>query len=175
LHLLLGNLKAYQQLCKRMPAEVEQSTDAQVAYDAARPCTVSPEGPINPAQAVNWAERAVAVGRQASNLHMLGRAHYRAGQFDEAVRRCEESLKIQPNWPGRILNWLVLAMAHQRLNHPDDARQWLAQAVQWRDNLPKRNHKTPIAPGSLYRAEWLEFNVLYPEARALLEAAAQMK
>jgi Flp pilus assembly protein TadD len=67
------------------------------------------------------------------HLHALGLAHYRAGQYDQAIRRVRESLERDPKWPAQAVNWLVLAMAHHRLGRAEGARVWLGRAVAWID------------------------------------------
>ena len=54
----------------------------------------------------------------------LGAALYRAGRFDEAIRRLEESIQL-PNSESRQEYSAFLAMAHHRLGHRDEARHWL--------------------------------------------------
>jgi len=47
-------------------------------------------------------------------------------------------------------DWVFLAMSHQRLGHPDEARQWLDKAKHWISGL--------------------ELKLLYMEAESLLSA-----
>ncbi len=61
----------------------------------------------------------------------------RAGRLDEAVRRFEQSLAVQPDWPNHGLNAYGLALAHHRLGHPDEARRWLDIAEHWLDRLDR--------------------------------------
>jgi tetratricopeptide (TPR) repeat protein len=175
LRLLLRDVPAYQQLCRRLPQREDAAKNPH-AYNASRIGTLSAQAPFAASQVVRWAEQAVAVEKSAWRLHMLARAHYRAGQFDQAVRRCRESLDVEPGWPGRILNWLVLALAHQRLGHADEARQWLAKACQWHGGLARRKDQTAaIRPRGLHVNDWLEFHVLLPEAQALVQRGAENK
>src|ERR1700722_17768005 len=52
---------------------------------------------------------------------------YRAGRFEDAIRRHEETIGS-----GGPQDWVFLAMAHHRLCHRDEALRWL-------DRL--RNHR----------------------------------
>jgi tetratricopeptide (TPR) repeat protein len=172
--LLAGDAKGYEQLRKQLPERVAQAKNPVVSYVAARACMISPKAVADPLQAVRWAEKAVASqSKTAWYLHVLGAVHYRAGQFDPAVRRCRESLKAQPSWPGNMLNWLVLAMAEHRLGHAGQARQWLAKAIQWRGKLPRQEGKGVVSPPDSHPSDWLEFNVLFREAQALIPAEKQ--
>jgi tetratricopeptide (TPR) repeat protein len=66
----------------------------------------------------------------------LGAALYRAGRFAQAVERLKltncawEQAKIKPatNYSPSYC-WFFLAMAHHRLSHDEEARQWLDKAT----------------------------------------------
>src|SRR5262249_58150654 len=88
-------------------------------------------------------------------LHALALAHYRAGQFEKAVERSQESLRADPRWGGTPLNWLVLALAHQRLGHDDEAGQWLDKATSWREKAaPRSRQGQPTSPPDLSLSAW---------------------
>jgi hypothetical protein len=57
-------------------------------------------------------------------LKTLGAALYRAGRYDDAIRRREEGIQ---SGGGRSLppDWAFLALAHFRLSHRAEARRWL--------------------------------------------------
>ena len=56
-------------------------------------------------------------GRQkALVLNTLGIALYRAGRFEESIRRSHEAIVCRGN-EGSVYDWAVLAMAHYRLGH----------------------------------------------------------
>jgi serine/threonine protein kinase/Flp pilus assembly protein TadD len=164
-----GDARGYEQLRTQLiewaGRQGENSTDA---YFAARTCLVPPKGSPDPELAVRWAERVVRIhGKSAWNLHTLGFAHLRARQWKESIRRCRESLEAQPGWGARMLNWLVLAMAHQRLGQAEEARLWLTLATQWREALAD--------PQAIDLTDWLEFQLLLPEARDLVQGPAAKK
>jgi WD40 repeat protein/tetratricopeptide (TPR) repeat protein len=177
LRLLLGDADGYRQVGKQLLGRLGPSADVNAQCQASRTCILTAQGLTEPARAVQWAEPAVAAyPNEATARHTLGAAHYRAGQFDAAVRRCCESLEIKPAWQGNVLNFLVLAMAHQRLGRSDEARQWLEKAVRWREGLPPGpDSASPCCPAGLAVADWLEFHVLYPEARELVRGAVKNK
>jgi Flp pilus assembly protein TadD len=172
LHLLHGDTQSYVELCQELQKRMDQTSVPKPAYIVCRAGLLSSATPITPAQLVRWGEQAVAQEKKPWHLHTLGAAHYRAGQFEQAIERCRESLQFGPGWHGKILNWLVLAMAHQRLGRKDEARQWLAQLTQWRQTLPPSKEKIPLCPPSLHSWDWLEFQVLIREAEPLLNDAS---
>jgi tetratricopeptide (TPR) repeat protein len=59
----------------------------------------------------------------------LGAAHYRAGNWKEAVAALEKSMRLRKG--GDSFDWFFLAMAKWRLSQKEEARQWYDQAVPW--------------------------------------------
>ena len=68
-----------------------------------------------------WPSRRQRSATRPDDLNTLGAALYRAGRFDEAIRRLEESIRL-PGGESRPEDWAFLAMAHHRLGHRDEAR-----------------------------------------------------
>jgi tetratricopeptide (TPR) repeat protein len=100
-------------------------------------CAVLPEAATDPARLVAVAERAVAADPDNPRLFpALGAALYRGGRLLEAVQRLTsaEGATLGGATTGWLTpevetgSWLFLAMAHARLGHTAEARQWLAKA-----------------------------------------------
>src|SRR5262249_22467828 len=71
-----------------------------------------------------------------TNWTTLGVAHYRAGQWKEAVAALEHS--IERRLDGDSIDWFFLAMVRWRLGEKDKARESYDRAVQWMEkNKPK--------------------------------------
>ena len=105
--------------------------DPGVAYDVARAGSLAPGATDLPQKLVALAEKSAAhAPREGWRMYVLGLALYRAGRYEEAIRKLNESREADPNWHATALNWPVLAMAHCRLGHADEATRWLAQAEQ---------------------------------------------
>ena len=66
------------------------------------------------------------------------------------------------------MNWLWLALAHQRLGKAEEARRWLGKTRAWldqyRDGMPARAEEEL----GLHYHNWLEAHVLHREAEALI-------
>ena len=63
-------------------------------------------------------------------LDTLGGALLRAGRYDEAIARLNESLKVRTN--GETAGtWLFLALAHARRGDREQARRLYDQAGAW--------------------------------------------
>ena len=93
---------------------------------------------------------------KADYLNTLGAALYRAGRFDEAIRRLEEAIRLRGG-DGLPQDWAFLAMAHHRLGHRDEARRWL-------DRL--RDHQPSTDPDQFWNE--LEIRLLRSEAEAVI-------
>jgi tetratricopeptide (TPR) repeat protein len=130
--LLADYTQTYRQQCARLIGERGNTKDPRIAYLVARVCALAPDAVPDPNKLVEIAERAVQAQPAPHHLHVLGLAHYRAGQFDKAIEKLHKSM--EGNWRANAANWLVLAMAHQRLGHIDEARKWFDKAARWIDH-----------------------------------------
>jgi len=92
----------------------------------------------DPARAVELAKEAVRLMPDA-HWNTLGAAHYRAGDHQAAVAALEQSMKVRNG--GDSFDWFFLAMAHRRLGHGDDAREWYDKAVTWMDKNQPTNEE----------------------------------
>jgi serine/threonine protein kinase/tetratricopeptide (TPR) repeat protein len=88
-------------------------------------------------QAVQFAKKATqAAPKVASLWNTLGVAHYRAGQWPEALAALENSMQLGDG--GDASDWFFIAMAHRRLGHEEQARKYFQMAAEWTDqNRPK--------------------------------------
>jgi serine/threonine protein kinase len=125
-------------LCNRMLDDYGRTTEFLFASAVARWCALVPGSVPDPGRLVSLAEQAVAAGhRGPERLFRLSLAEYRAGRFDEAVRRARESLASLPegdNGPVAAIDAAILAMAHHRLGQTGEARRRLDEiaGIDWR-------------------------------------------
>jgi tetratricopeptide (TPR) repeat protein len=169
--LLSGDATEYRPACDRLLQRYAHDKRRWVLYFVARSCALAPGATPDPAQAVRLAELAVsAEPNWAHNLHTLGLAQYRAGKFDEAIRKFHESIAASPEWTGNIVNWLGLALAYHRQGQTDEARHWFEKALRWIDQVaPDGDRESPTPPQDVHDHEWLASRLLRREAEALLE------
>jgi tetratricopeptide (TPR) repeat protein len=81
-------------------------------------------------EAIDLAKRAVKATPTAGNYWgTLGNAHYRAGQWSEALAAFQQAAKLRNGGDG--LDWLFLAMTHGRLGEKEQGRVWYDQGVEW--------------------------------------------
>jgi tetratricopeptide (TPR) repeat protein len=168
LRLALGETAAYRKACSDMLQYFGASKEAASLNTVAWACVLAPDAVDQPARLVELAGRAVA--EQPANpayLGALGSAHYRAGQYDAALRRLTEAVQAHGKG-GMVQDWLFLALAHQRLGDTGAARQWLEHAARWIERAEREtpDHAAP-RPGWNERLEW---KVLRGEAESLLKA-----
>ena len=134
------------------------ASDWVTASSVAWSCTMGPDAPVDPGVPVRLAEiavRGIGAGDKHAVLNTLGAALYRAGRYDEAIRRLEEAIQARGGeHPG---DWPFLAMAHQRLGHRDEARRWL-------DRL--REHQPSMDPDQFWGE--LAIRLLRAEAEAVI-------
>ena len=104
------------------------TTDPNKANDVAWIAALAPGAVPDVESLVRLAELAVKprpdIQRKANNLNTLGAAVYRAGRFEEAIRRLEEGIQLR-NGISVPQDWVFLAMAHHRLGHRDQACRYL--------------------------------------------------
>jgi serine/threonine protein kinase/Flp pilus assembly protein TadD len=129
LRLSIGDSDGYGKVCRRMRERFARTLDALSASDMVRTYVLSPGAEADLAWTVELAQKCLA---SAPDAHWLlfaaGVAHYRAGQYEQAVQQLRESLKLGPHWTGRSRTYPILAMAHRRLGQESEARQALDAA-----------------------------------------------
>ncbi len=127
IRLWMGDLAGWRKLNGELLDRFGRTNEATRANNLAWACSMGPDGAADPQTPVRLAEFVVRkLPRSANSLNTLGWALFRAGRIDDAIRRVEEAIQIQRGRSGPD-DWPLLAMAHHRLGHRDQARQWLAR------------------------------------------------
>jgi tetratricopeptide (TPR) repeat protein len=159
-HTLPGDRAAWRSRLAALIARSDAMNAALLTNGLAWACIVGPKGTDDPDVAVGLAEAAVNATSQpsarANIMNTLGAALYRAGRFEEAIRRFDEEIQLRRG-TSLTQDWPYLAMAHHRLGHRDEARRWL-------DRL--RNYQ-PNTDRDQFWAE-LEIRLLRSEAEAVI-------
>jgi WD40 repeat protein/serine/threonine protein kinase len=167
LFLIRGDVDGYRKFYERLIERAGQTKDSFEAFVLARIGGMAPPGILDSSRAVQWGKQAVDSGPRVSwYVHALAMAHYRAGQFDIAVQRLQESQS--GNWVSVAdLNYFGLALAEYRLGHLALARESLAQGMDW---LQKMTPAKSDALTTLFATDWLEAQLLRREAEDLINA-----
>jgi uncharacterized protein HemY len=160
IRLLAGDRKEYFRASHRMIDRLAKSTDPQVLYLAARAHALAPRPLPFALAALPLAQKAVAGQPNSPQpLHTLALAHYRAGQFQQAILSLEKCLALTSGSPPE-LSWLLLGMAHARLGADQVAQRWISKATLSIDR------QQPQEQWHLH--DWLAWQLLRREAEALL-------
>jgi tetratricopeptide (TPR) repeat protein len=162
---LRGDLVEYRRLVSRMLARCGGNTDLyRPEEDEARASVLAPGAEEDSAETVRRAEKVVKDTRGgAQALLSLGLAHLRAGQYEKAVARATEAAAQSPDTAWSV--WPLLALAHSKLGHTEEARRWLEKAEQWRRQESRR---LTDESGGFAPPEWADFEILRREAAALI-------
>ena len=168
--MVLDDVKGHQQFCQELMDRPGEPKDAESATQMAR-VPQAPASVVDPERFVQWSTQAAEKHSEARFSHVLGLAQYRAGHFDAAIKSIEKSNSLE--WsPASVKaqNWLILAMAHHRLGHTDEARKCSDTAQKLIDEAKP---KKPVEPVDMPAADWISIRVLSREAESLLKEAAQ--
>jgi eukaryotic-like serine/threonine-protein kinase len=159
--LMDGNLERYRKNCKALLASTKPTVNSYRANTVAWWLVLGPDSVADPSEIVRLAEHSLSGVPDTQRflvLNTLGAALYRAGRFDEAVRRLEEGIKNRGG-SGVPQDWVFLAMSHLKLGHSAEARRWL-------DKLKSRS----IVNHPLNFWDEVEILAFQREAEALLRA-----
>src|SRR5262249_43732013 len=139
LSVYLRDQERYHRICSRMQARFGGTRVPAFAGELIRTCVLAPDPSVDSAGLIKGAELLVA-GHPYSGYHLylLGMAHYRAGQPEQAVRRLREALKVDSAWQ---LPYPALAMAHHCLGQAAEARQALATAERILDQWTRQRYE----------------------------------
>jgi WD40 repeat protein/serine/threonine protein kinase/predicted Zn-dependent protease len=169
----LGDADAYRKVCARALRTLKNENP--VARNmVAWLCVIGPAAVADAKRFLTLAEKAQAANpRLANYVHTLGAALYRAGRFDDALRRLRESIQAHGG-EGRVFDWLFLAMVHAQRGEPALARKWLDKAVQWLDlSTPDKPKDAGLGLPVAWQ-HWMQAQLLRCEAEALVRGSAPL-
>jgi tetratricopeptide (TPR) repeat protein/serine/threonine protein kinase len=173
--LLANDEDRYHEACRRVLKHFGQTKDDGRKYLAARTLTLAPNKVADLAEVVKLAECLGGNPKAGWHRHGLAVAYYRDGRFADAVAQCQKSMSVDPKWGGHVVNWLLLAMAHQRLGHAKEAREWMDKAVEWIDQASEGKKEKRIDLPVPSWSDRLEIQLLLREAEALLNSEKEAK
>jgi tetratricopeptide (TPR) repeat protein len=180
--LLLGaaDTEGYRSACLSMLEQFGKTPDPSIAYWVAWTFVLAADAAGDPAVTVQLAEKAVASApKDYHYLNTLGAALYRAGRYEEAVRRLGEAATAYKRDFGfrqpLVYNWFFLAMAHHRLGQAEEARKRLDQAVKWVEQAGEEKGKDAAITLPMPWNRRLTLQLLRREAETLIHGAAKPK
>jgi serine/threonine-protein kinase len=166
--LLSGDRPGYVKACAHLVDRCGKDKGPR-SYHVARAYTLAPHAVADMSLPGRLAEKELRGSREFWALTELGALAYRAGRFQEAVPLFEASLRANPKPGAAVLNWLWLALAHQRLGKAEEARRWLGKAQAWLDQYGDGMPARAEAEVGLHLHNWLEAHVLRREAEVLIQ------
>jgi hypothetical protein len=167
LRLHVGDEDEYRNASRQILRRFDGGTDDEV-LNTVRACVLAPSPVIDPAEFARLANHLDGIDKVHWHLYIAGLAYYRAGQYDRAVERLNESLTLDPSWVARAINYPALAMAYHRLGKADEARQALDSAGKAIEGWTEATYQGPVDSMPIPWFDWLECRLLYREARLLV-------
>jgi len=126
--LALGSAEEQQRIVSRTVAQF--SADPEVLNNVAWALATAPDAAMRDLpQAVDLARRSIELRESDATWNTLGVALYYTGDDAGALEALRRSVRLQGT--GNVVDWLFLAMAHQRQGHAGEARMWYERAVDW--------------------------------------------
>jgi tetratricopeptide (TPR) repeat protein len=132
-HLAAGNREAHRNTCRAMARHFGSSSDNRALHNVLRAAASAADVLDDPAPLVRMAEESARIGEDY--VRFVGVALYRAGRYQESIRRFEEASQLAP-----LKAWELyfLAMAHHRLGDVERAKRAMAQAERWIADADRR-------------------------------------
>ena len=175
----LGDHDTYRQLRRRMHERFQGTTARETAMDLVRATVLVADANADFEPAIRSAKQALTSEQSSWYLmYLSGIAQYRGENYQSAVDELTASLSGGPPWPNRAMSYPVLAMAHHRLGHVEEARAAFEQATavieRWRDERYRAKDSSTrdqqsIAYWPVAWWDWLECEVYCREAEALIK------
>jgi WD40 repeat protein/tRNA A-37 threonylcarbamoyl transferase component Bud32 len=179
-HMLLQARIGKPDLCRKLaPAILErfaQESAPRPLGQAILACSVVPGALADPNRLVRLAKNPPRPHPKAVDApwahHVVATACLRAGRYGEAIGASEasEAALVEDNqWArNRVLNWLILALAHHHQGNKAHARRWFGQAQGWFATEKKMAGKRVI-PAGIDWTTWLWMLQLRDEMAIALE------
>ncbi len=139
--LQLGDREGYRKACATLLERFADPKDHNGAAEAVRTCAVAPGAVADPGKLVQIATELAAHQKELQNYgydRLLAHALYRAGQYEEVIRRLDDPKK---GWFAEDM--LFLAMAYHHRGEAVKARSWLKRAsASAAKNMPEKQPET---------------------------------
>jgi tetratricopeptide (TPR) repeat protein len=156
-----GDVTGYRQTCAATLDRFGATKNPDVANRLCYASVPVPDALTDLKRLIPLAEIAAMLG--PGNVRILGAVRFRVGDYENAIKCLEGTIKTQP---PRAWDWLFLAMAHHRCNNTNQAEACLEKAVRWIDDIKA---KDPHGNGLWGWTEQVETQILRDEAERLVK------
>ena len=143
----LGDHEQYRRDCGEAVEEFAGAKHALQPYVIGWTCCLAPDAVADYSPVLRWAEERSQADPEWSFWRLIwGAALYRAGQYEQAIGRLSEAEQLaqesdaNPKSPPAY-TWYFLAMAHHKLGHEAEPKQWLDKATDWTDNVVRQDEE----------------------------------
>jgi eukaryotic-like serine/threonine-protein kinase len=160
--LLTGELDGHRKLCERIWVRLDANRNSEDLHAAIHACVIAP-GTGHPEKLIDLARRALVEYPDNVEIHfVLGMAHLRARQWDEAKRRLHEVALADPDVAWRT--WPAFALVHFGRGENAEAKGFLERAEKWLQEQGARGSEAVL----FHPREWGDCRLLTSEARAIM-------
>ncbi|MCI0459791.1 MAG: tetratricopeptide repeat protein, partial [Gemmataceae bacterium] len=135
--LRVGDRDRYRELCRRALEGKAKASERTVLNNVAWLCALDGAAEEQAVQALALVEKALDKTPNNTFVHTRACLLYRVGRYDDALKQLNE-LVAQPGYPVNAYDWLFLAMTHQKLGQPEQARKNLDRSVAWMVDANRR-------------------------------------
>jgi Flp pilus assembly protein TadD len=125
-HLYAGEIDAFRQVCRDMPARFERTQNAETAFNVIITTAILPDSLLSERRLVELTNLAATWG--VPGKFIKGVAQYRMGDYEQALVSLQSFAEL---YRPRAIHLCFLAMCHHQLGHTNDARRTLAEANDW--------------------------------------------
>jgi tetratricopeptide (TPR) repeat protein len=160
--------EAYRQVCAEALKKSAASKDKYSSYITARACVLAPVGVAFSPELLRRVEDIAGTPGSGGWLHVRAKEHCRLQQYQEALARLDEAMKVDSVWDDRTcLNTLLYSLVHLRLGHEAEGRKYLEQFRMRLSLGEKEKGRALTFPNHI--ANWLSCQILLREVEALLK------
>jgi WD40 repeat protein/tetratricopeptide (TPR) repeat protein len=178
-----GRLPEFCDVCRKSAERAAKDHTSHASNAAAWECSLIPAVAVDLGQLVELMRQAVKDRPESYDIRStMGGLLYRNGDYQGAIDTLHEAMNLNKNTAadstasnqsvnhdkdGTAFDWVVLAMAHFRLGHQQEAEKWLQQA----DDRLQMIDSDPIAEDPNYTWHWndkVQLRALYKEAEELI-------
>jgi tetratricopeptide (TPR) repeat protein len=141
-----GDCAGLRRVNDELSARFGTASDPEICNSVAWTLILAEDAVSDPDLPVRLAETALNAAPERMKpliLNTLGVTLYRAGRFEDAIRRIEEGIQSR-NGASDAQDWVFLALAHHRLGHRDKALSWLEKLRSPRPSQSRRDVWTDL-------------------------------
>lgn len=170
LKLYNGDETGYREACEELLRHHGRSTEIPNRYTVLRSCLLASQVVGDPKELLQRAETLIANASSPQHVSIAGLAALRTGDYQLAVDRFRESLRLGTGSPAGIhrVNFATLALAQHHLGLHQEAEQSLSRAEEARNDWIDRMSTGMVDSMPIDWWEWLSFEIWYREAHELI-------